>query len=308
MIDRQIAVCSRTFSKHPQLTRELSTKFSRVRLNEAGEKLVGDSLVHFLKDCEGAIVALEKFDSNVIERLPSLRAIAKYGVGLDNLDQEALAKKNIALGWSGGLNRRSVAELALTFMIGLLRNVYGSGLDLRENNWQPQGGANLSGKTVGIIGCGFIGSDLAKLLQPFGCTLLINDIEDKASFCQEVGARQVDKEIIYREADVITLHVPLTNETRNLINAAVLERCKNSAIVVNTSRGNVVNEMDLLAGLQAKQIAGAAVDVFAEEPPLEHPLLKEKNFWATPHIGGSSAESILYMGRAAIENLVKVLG
>lgn len=307
MIDRPIAVCSRTFSKHPVLRAELEEKFSNIRFNDYGVSLKGDELVEFLKDRDGAIVALEKLDRAVIEQLPQLKAVAKYGVGLDNLDQAALREKDIQLGWTGGLNRRSVAELALIFMMGLVRNVFTSGEQLKNREWKNKGGADLTGKTIGIIGCGFIGSDLLQILRGFDCELLVNDIVDKSAVCAEFGARPAEKDEIFSQADIVTLHVPYDDSTHHLINADVLKKMKNSAVVVNTARGNVVDEAALLTALKEGQIAAAGLDVFANEPPLESGLLDLPNFWCTPHIGGSSAESILKMGRAAIDNLVKTL-
>lgn len=303
----QVAVCSRTFSCHPILRAETLEAFANVRFNDAGEKLSGSSLISFLHDCDGAIVALEKVDSSILAELPHLNVISKYGVGLDNIDIDALSEHHVELGWSGGVNRRSVSELTLGMMLALIRKIYQHHDVLRNHVWKNLQGAQLSEKTVGIIGCGYIGQDLVKLLKPFNCNIIINDILDKSELCSEQSIKQTSKEEVFEQADVLSLHVPLTSETHQLINADVLKKMKPQSILINTSRGNVVDEEALHHSLKHGEIAGAALDVFANEPLGPSPLLSLENFIATPHIGGSSQEGVLAMGRSAITHLKKLL-
>lgn len=161
----------------------------------------------------------------------------------------------------------------------------------------------LSGRTVGIIGCGFIGKDLVELLQPWGCTLLANDILDFPDFYSRCDVTPVDLEELLQRSDVVTLHVPLDESTRNMISAARLALMKPSAILINAARGGLVDEVALKAMLVTKRLAAAAFDVFAAEPPQDQELLNLPNFLVSPHIGGSAAEAILAMGRAAIDGL-----
>lgn len=302
-----IAVSSRTFSKHQQLRNELSQKFDNVTFNDSGKNLQGNELIEFLSNKEGAIVALEKIDESILSKITSLKVISKYGVGIDNLDLDALKKYNIQLGWSGGVNRRSVSELTLSFILNLIRGTHNNSNQVKAGTWKYDGGAQLSEKTVGIIGCGYIGKDLVEILKPFKCKILVNDIQSVDTYCKQNGLVSASKEEIYQTADIITLHVPATDLTKDLINAKSLSMMKKEAILVNTSRGAVINESDLKEALKSKKIAAAALDVFKTEPPTDIELLSLPNLIATSHIGGSSAEGILAMGRSAIENLERLL-
>lgn len=303
MIQVPVAVASRTFSRHPILRAEMAQKFSNIRFNDEGRSLQGADLIGFLDGQVGAILALERLDSACIEALTSLKVVAKYGVGLDGIDTDALKRTGKTLSWTGGVNRRSVAELTLCFMIGLLRNVLVSSRQMSRREWINMGGTDLSGKTIGIIGCGHIGSELLKLLSPFSCRLLVHDIRDVSGVCQAHGATVVSAEQVLRESDVVTIHIPYNKENHHFIGGHQMSQMKSSAILINTSRGGIVDEAALFSALTSGQLAGAAMDVFTTEPAIDSPLLDLQNFVGTPHIGGSSKEAILAMGRAAIDGL-----
>jgi D-3-phosphoglycerate dehydrogenase len=298
----RIAVTSPSFAAHPMLRAELE----RLTYNETGH--TPTDVAPMLAGADAAIVGRERIDGSVLDRAPTIRMISKYGVGLDNVDEPSLAKRGVALGWTGGVNRRSVSELALCAMIGLLRHVVQSSTNLRAGTWRKEGGRELSGSVVGIVGLGFVGTDLARLLAPFGCTVLVNDIRDVAADCATHGWIDATKDRIWAESDVVSLHVPLTPATRHLVDAAVLERIRADAYLINTSRGAVVDEQALLKALRSGRIAGAALDVFAVEPPTDRALLDLGNVLATPHIGGASREAMLAMGRSAIHHLAQFFG
>ena len=298
-----IAVTSRTFSKNEYLKNKLLESFSNVKFNDSGLALSGKELVDFLSNREGAIVALEKINSTIISECPSLKILSKYGVGLDNIDQLALNEKNIKLGWTGGVNATSVAELALCFMIAISRNVFTTSQELRNKTWNNNGGFQLAGKTIGIIGCGHIGSRIAKILHSLECTILIHDLLDKSEFCKPINAKQVSKSEILELSDVVTLHIPYESSTHHFLDEKEFSKMKNNSILINTSRGNIVNENALFNALNSK-LLGAGMDVFSTEPPLESPLLSLKNFFGTPHVGGSSKEAIQAMGESAIQHLI----
>ena len=303
----KVAVASRTFSRHPVLRAEILRRFEHVTFNDEGVALSGDELVKFLSGHAGAILALEKLNSDVIARLPELKVISKYGVGLDNIDIDALTRSGKKLSWVGGVNRRAVAELALVMMIGVLRNVFASTHLMANREWKNSGGTDLSGKTVGLIGGGFVGGDVLKLLKPFGCRVLVNDVKDVSALCREMGAEAASKNEILKTCDVVSLHIPYTPENHHLIGAAELAMMKTSAVLVNTSRGGIVDEAALYLALKDGRLGGAAMDVFATEPSVDSPLLVLANFFGTPHIGGSSQEAVLNMGRAAIDGLANAL-
>jgi D-3-phosphoglycerate dehydrogenase len=301
-----IKVTSRSFSQHPTLRRELLAKFPDAVFNDSGPALVDGRLIDFLKGAEGAIVSLELVTDAVLVALPDLRIIAKYGVGIDNLDQEAMKRRGVALGWTGGLNKRGVAEMTLCFMIGLCRHILFSERELiRAKDWTKNGGTQLSGRTVGIVGVGFVGKDLIELLKPFGCRILANDILDQRDYYKSVGAEAASKERIWAEADVVTVHTPLDETTRGMIDLSVFKQMKKSAYFINAARGPIVKQADLKRALKEGLIAGAAIDVFETEPCDDAELMALPNLYCTPHTGGSADESILAMGRSAIAHLAQ---
>ena len=300
----KIAVTSISFGKSAALREELLQIFPNSVFNESGQRLSGETLIEFINDADAAIVGVETIGDSVLENTPALKIISKYGVGLDSIDQESLKSRNISLGWTGGVNKRSVSEQTLCFMLGLCRNIFGSGFKLKNSEWNKDGGHQLSGKTVGIIGCGHIGSDVARLLSPFGCTLLVRDIVDKSDFCREHGASEVGLDEVLEKSDIISLHVPLTELTRQMVNENFLQRMKSTAFLVNTCRGEVVDQEALKIALSQKIIAGAALDVFIEEPPTDAEFLSLPNLMVTPHIGGNAREAVEAMGQSAIDHLV----
>ena len=299
----RVAVCSRSFSQHPVLRAELLARYEKVTFNQAGLKLHGDSLVDFLRGHDKAITALEVVDANVLSQLPELKTISKYGVGLDTIDQQAMRAFGKRLGWTPGVNRRSVAELVIAFAISMLRHVPAANREVLAGTWRQHIGGQLSGRTVGIIGCGNVGQEVVQLLRPFGCRILVNDIREYPEFYEEYSVEPVQLDALLANADVVTLHIPLDETTRGLLHAGRLSLLKPTAILINTARGSIVDEVALKHALQKGRIAAAAFDVFSTEPPQDNELLALSNFLATPHIGGSADEAILAMGRAAIEQL-----
>lgn len=299
----KIAVCSRSFSKDSILRTELLKKYQNVTFNDEGKKLYGDSLVEFLKGHQKAIVALEKVDAVLLKQLPELNVISKYGVGLDMIDMQAMKKYGVKLGWTGGVNRRSVSELVISFAIALLRHVPASHREVLSGTWRQHIGGHLSGRTVGIIGCGLIGKDLVKLLQPFNCQILVNDIRNYDDFYKQYNIKSVEKDELLAKSDVVTLHTPLDYSTINMLTAERLSLMKSDAILINAARGGLIDEVALKHMLMNGRLGGAALDVFSIEPPEDRELLELPNFIVTPHIGGSAHEAILEMGRAAIKGL-----
>lgn len=299
----RVAVCSRSFSKNPVLRSELLKKYSRVTFNDAGVQLSGDDLINFLRGHDLAITALETVDDYILSQLPELKAIGKYGVGLDMIDLSAMRKHGKRLGWIRGVNRRSVSELTLAFAITMLRHVIVANREVVGGTWRQHVGGQLTGRTVGIIGCGSVGQDLVKLLQPFECKILVNDIVMYEDFYSHYHVKPVGLDVLLNSSDIVTLHVPLDKTTHGMIGSKHLSQMKSSAFLINVARGGLVDEGALKKALLDKSLGGAAFDVFNDEPPQDAELLALSNFLATPHIGGSSAEAILAMGLAAIDGL-----
>ena len=304
----RIAVTPPAIHRFPALKNDLLKRFPDTVFNQTGNYFQERELVEFINEAEAVVVGRDPVSENVLKALPNLRMVSKYGVGLDNIDQEALKKRGVKLGFTPGVNRTSVAELTLCFMLGLFHNVFKSGFALKRKIWEKDGGCQLNGKIAGIIGCGNIGKEVVRLLQPFGCKVLVRDILDMSEFCFEHGAEEAGFEELISQSDIVSLHVPLTADTRNLINMKVLRRMKPGAFLVNTSRGEIVKEQDLKAALMDGAIAGAALDVFAQEPPEDPELLDCPNLMVTPHIGGNAVEAVQGMFQEAVGHIVAFFG
>jgi len=298
-----VAVTSRSFSKHPILRKELLSKYPDAKFNDEGVSLSGGELVQFLSGYEKAITALEVIDEVLLSQLPDLNVIGKYGVGIDMIDLNAMHKYGVKLGWTGGVNKRSVSELVISYAISLLHRVVYANSEVKRGKWYQVKGRQLSDCTVGIIGCGHVGKDLVKLLMPFNCKVLSYDILDYTEFykCNNVKAVELDKLLI--ESDVITLHLPLDDSTINILSADKIKLIRNDAILINLARGGLVDEKALKEKIESKDIAGVALDVFASEPPIDTSYAHLNNVLITPHIGGSTEEAIIAMGIAAIDGL-----
>jgi len=301
----RVKVTSPSFSKNQLLVKKLKEKFCNVEVNSLGVRFSKNDLIDFLQDADAVIVGLEKMDKEVIDRT-NLKAVSKYGVGIDNIDTEYLKQKGIKFCFKAGINSKYVAEFTLGLIISSLRNIVTSSYSLKQGRFIKNGGDSLFGKNIGIIGVGHVGKDLVKLLKPFNVKIFVNDIVDQSDFYRQNYLIEVDKEYIFKNCDIITIHTPLTKKTKNLINKRTLEIVKDGAIIINTARGGVINFIDLKEILKRKNIIVVS-DVFEPEPPNDMELLSLDNFIPTPHIAGNSKESILAMGNAAIASLMECL-
>lgn len=299
----KIAVCSRSFSKNVILRSELLKRYANVIFNDSGKTLSGNDLKKFLNGQDKAITSLEIIDEDLLSCIPQLKVISKYGVGLDSIDLNAMCRYSKQLGWVGGVNKRSVSELVISFAIGMLRRVREANLDLVGGGWSTHVGGQLTGRTVGVIGCGHVGKDLISLLSAFECKVLVYDVKDYSDFYKKYNVNAVSLDELLKNSDIISLHVPLNSKTEHMLNKKNMHLMRTTAVLINTARGGLVDEQYLQEMLKNGALHAAAFDVFEEEPFQNNELLKLHNFLGTPHIGGSSNEAILAMGRAAIEGL-----
>jgi len=300
-----IGVTTVAFSKDKKLVEHIKGfGFKEVITNVGGQRFTKDELISFLSKCDVAIVGLDKIDESIIANTPKLKAISKYGVGLDNINFEDCKKYNIDILHTQGVNKRSVSEMVLGFMLSLFRNIYITSNLLKQGIWQKNGGTQLTGKTVGVIGVGHIGKDLVSLLKPFGCKILVNDIINQDEYYKVNNLEETSKEEIFKTADVITIHTPLNDSTKYMINKDILTTMKSTAFVINSARGGIVNQDDLKWALQNNIIAGAALDPYEIEPPEDKELISLANLINTPHIGGNAQEAVEAMGIAAISNII----
>ncbi|MGA1870986.1 MAG: phosphoglycerate dehydrogenase [bacterium] len=301
----KIGVTSTSFSKDTDLRQALLSYFPRSRFNDKGGLLEKDALIRFLSNLDGAIIGRDPVDRYIIDNLSGLKVISKYGVGLDNIDPEILKVAGIHLGWTAGVNAYYVAELTVCFILGLLRNIFITQNFLKFGQWVKEGGVGLPDKIVGIIGCGHIGKEVVRLLQPFRCKILVNDIVDYTEYYERYHVTPVSFKEILRESKVISLHVPLDKSTYHMIDKDALALMSHGSFLINTSRGPCVNTADLKRALKTNTIAGAALDVYDIEPIDDDKLIRLPNLICTPHIGGNAKEAIWAMGQSAINHLVK---
>jgi len=299
----KVGVTSKSFSSNQPLIDYLSKSFSDYKLTTSTKLMTSDELVDFAQDCDALILALEQINSHVLEQLPNLKVMSKFGVGLDNVDQRACNEAGIALLWTPGVNKGSAAEMTLGFMLMLLRNLALTSRLLSRGEWRKQGGVSLYEKNIGIIGLGNIGKEVVRLLKPFRCNILVNDLIYDEPFCQDYGLIKSSKSTIFSSADIVTVHLPLTSKTHHLINAESINLMKKNAFVINTARGGIIDDEALKEALVKQRISGAALDVYENEPPTDKSFLSLPGLVTTPHIGGNSAEAVFAMGKSAVDNL-----
>ncbi len=298
-----VAVTSRSFSKHKILRSKLLEVYPDAKFNDEGLSLNGKSLINFLQGCRKAITALEIIDEKLISQLPELEMISKYGVGLDMVDLQSLEKYGKKFSWEGGVNKRSVAELVISAAIGLMHRAYFANSEVMKGEWNQIRGRQLTNSTVGIVGCGNIGKDLVRLLQPFRCEILVYDIVNYKSFYEKYNVKAVCLDELLHRSDIVTLHLPLDKSTARIMNSRQLQKMKLGSFFINLARGGLVDEIELKKLLKSGYLSGAMLDVLEKEPPEDFSLSKLENVCITPHIGGSTEEAVLAMGIAAINGL-----
>jgi len=257
-----------------------------------------------LKDATALVVRNRtKVTAEIIAAAPKLKVIARAGVGLDNIDIKAADAAGVVVVAGLGANALSVGELTLGLALALLRNVPGHDVATRDGDWVRTPGRELSGLTWGLLGCGATGLATAKLLQGFGCSVIGYDPYAKNLSNIELTTF----EEVLKRSDVVSIHMPSTAETNGSINAKSLAFMKPDAVIVNVGRGEVINEADLMAALKAKTIAGAALDVRAQEPPVKGEMEQISNLILTPHVAGITKESQLRINQILTSNIELVL-
>ena len=304
MTPTKIGVTNGLFARHPVLRHELLERYPNSTFRSEIASPNEDEVIAELAGCDGAIVGMEPITERVLSALPDLKVIGKMGIGCDTLDFDALRKHGIFFGYTPGTNRLAVAELTLSYMIAGLRWVMPLNVAMRAGE-RPRMrlGKGLTGRTVGIHGCGNVGKEVVRLLKPFDCEILVHDIEDYADFYRDNGITPVSFDELVERSEVLTLHIPKTAATLDLYDAAVLDRLRPDCVLINTCRGGIVNEAALAERLASNRLAAACFDVFAIEPATNDALLNLPNMLASPHIGAATDEARIAMGMAAIKGL-----
>jgi D-3-phosphoglycerate dehydrogenase len=250
-----------------------------------------------------------KVTADVFAAAPDLKVVGRAGVGVDNIDLKAAKAKNVVVVNAPQSTTLAVAEHTIALLLSLARQIPLADSGLRKGEWLKKKleGFELAGKTLGIIGMGRIGSAVAARATAFGMTCVGYDPQLSNDEIAKRGAQPADLDTVLRRADVLTLHVPLTPETRGMISAEKLGQMKRGAYIVCTARGNLIDETALLAALESGQIAGAALDVFATEPVTDSPLVKHPKVVCTPHVAAQTAEAQERAARDIAEEILTVL-
>lgn len=276
------------------------------QINPLGRKLKPGEIGHLLDQVKVIVAGTEEIGAADIARAKNLRLIARVGIGLDNVDLGAARDYGVAVSYTPDAPSPAVAELTIGLILDLARGITVADKAVRHSQWNRYMGKRVHDLTVGVIGVGRIGFRVIRLLQSFRCRILANDLNPDPRFGPDMGVEWVDKERIYREADIISVHVPLTSKTRNLIGASELGLMKKDAALINTARGGIVDEEALQAALQGNVIRAAALDVFEREP-YQGPLTGLDNVILTQHMGSCTVDCRLRMEREAVEEAVRFL-
>lgn len=304
---RRPGVTNGAIGSVPYLRGRILAAYPDAKFNEdIRHRMTEDEIIAFLADCDAAIMGGDVVSERVLAALPGIRDIGIFGVGLNTVDLEACRRHGVRLGFTPGVNRLAVAELALCFMIAGLRWVSALNLAMRAGERpRTRVGRSLSGRVVGLHGCGHVGKEVVRLLQPFGCTVLVHDIRDYPEFYAESGVTPVPLDELLERSEVLSLHIPRSRTTENLYDDARLARMRPGCVLVNTCRGGIVDEAALLRRLDSGALAAACLDVFAQEPPENGRLLRHPNLLSTPHAGASTMEARIAMVDAALQGLTQ---
>ncbi len=292
----------------PRLKSELEAQVGEVVYNPTGKPLSSAEVAALLPGVDGYIAGLDVIDRAALEKADRLKVICRYGVGVDNVDLAAAREQGILVTNTPGANSVSVAELALSLMLALARQIPEAVQAVHEGKWPRLSGVSLENKTIGILGLGAIGKQLARRLSGFDCRILAYDPFADKEFAAFHQVEIVPMDEVIANADFLSLHLPLLPETRGMVNADFLAKVKKGAYLVNTSRGELVDESAMLEALQSGQLKGVGLDAFTIEPPdPSNPLLQLPQVVATPHLGAQTDGATSNMGWFAMKDCLAVL-
>ncbi|AEE91886.1 Phosphoglycerate dehydrogenase [Tepidanaerobacter acetatoxydans Re1] len=307
---KKILITPKSFFRARNKADEIFSQFDLdIVENNTGKTLTKQQMIELCSDVDGVIVGLDPMDEEVIRSAKNLKAISKYGVGLDNIDLKVAEELGIKVKKAEGTNTRSVAELTIGLFFALSRSIPKAVIDVKDGRWDRTIGTEIGAKVVGIIGFGAIGREVAKMSSGLEMEIMaydpyFNDIE----LTRAMNVKMTNIDEILEKADFVTLHLPLNEETNKIINSKTLSKMKQTAYLVNTARGELVDEDALYEALKNGIIAGAAQDVFSQEPPdKQNKLLSLNNFILTPHIGAYTKEATERMVVISAKNLIEML-
>jgi D-3-phosphoglycerate dehydrogenase len=291
-----------------RLKSDLESKVKTVTYNPTGKPLSSSEVADLLPGVDGFIAGLDAIDRAALEKADRLKVISRYGVGVDNVDLEACKEKGIIVTNTPGANSVSVAELALALMLALARQIPEAVQNVQQGKWPRFSGISLEGKTIGILGLGAIGKQLARRLAGFNCRIMAYDPFADPQYAQANGITLAGMDEVIAAADFLSLHLPLTPETKGMVNEDFISKMKKGSYLVNTARGEVVDETALLRALESGHLRGAGLDAFVVEPPdPSNPLLHLPQVIATPHLGAQTDGATSNMGWFAMRDCLAVL-
>jgi phosphoglycerate dehydrogenase-like enzyme len=292
----------------PQLRTELEAAVGRVDYNPYGRPLSAPELKELLRGCDGYIAGVDTIDRRVIKSTDRLRVIARYGSGVDNVDLAAAAEQSVVVTNTPSANAASVAEFTVGLVLALVRSIPALVNRTRSGEWPRVMGTSLEGRCVGLLGFGAIGKKVARYLSCFDCTLVAHDPVADEHYAARYGIELAALTDVVARADVLSLHLPLLPQTRGIVDSSFLARMKPGSFLINTARGELLDEAALLEALNSGHLMGAALDAFSEEPPApDHPLLSMPQVLATPHSGAHTDGAARAMGWAALRDCMAVL-
>lgn len=275
--------------------------------NPYGRPYTETELIEAVRGIDGIIAGVDPFSEAVLARADRLRVIARRGAGVDAVDLAAATARGIAVTNTPGANSTAVADLTLGVMLAISRNLLPSAVALREGRWFRPLGRELGGRTLGLLGLGRIGRAVARRAAGFGMRVVAHDPNWPTEEAARLGVERASQAEVLAQSDYVSLHLPLTPETEGLIGEAELRAMRPTAYLINTARGELVQEEALVRALREGWIAGAALDVFRQEPPFGSPLMELPNVLPTPHLSSQTEEAVEAMDLGAVENLLAVL-
>lgn len=291
-----------------QAVRLLESFADEVSYNDTGSPLSGNQLLQRLEGCDGYLAGVDYITSEIIEKMPSsVRVISRYGAGVDRVDLDACRKRGVVVTNTPGANATAVCELAFCLMLSVSRSIPALDQAVRRGEWPRANGMELSGKKLGIVGLGNIGKQLAMRAKAFQMKVCAYDPFFDHTFAQSEGIEELSLEELCQVCDIVSLHLPLTDTTRNIIDEEIMQGMKPGAIIVNTARGGLIDEQAAAKLLQNGHLRGMGLDAFEEEPLKESPLRDLGNVVLTPHTGAHTAEAVQRMGLMSVNNLIAVL-
>lgn len=307
--DCRVLVTATSYAMNePTLKTELEAAVGEVIYNANAHPLTAAELATLIKGVDGMIAGLDDINHEVIEAADRLRIIARYGVGLDRVDLEAARKKGIVVTNTPGANATSVAELAIGLMLALARHIPKANQMTKFGGWPRLKGVALTGKTIGLLGLGAIGRQVALMLRGFRCRVIGYDPAVTPADAAQFNVEWVERDSVIRDADFLSLHLPATPATENMLNREAFAMMKDGVFLINTARSEIIDESALIECLRSGKVAGAALDTFRHEPPgADYPALQFEQVIATPHTGSHTDNATTAMGRAALNDCLSVL-